>query len=86
MRSTALPGHRAQKIAALDGAWSARRAASATRSAGSSGCSATAASREEAPLPEVEPWAAQEQLQKEKEALGFFLTGHPLDRYRDLIR
>jgi DNA polymerase-3 subunit alpha len=30
-------------------------------------------------------WPAQEQLQKEKEALGLFLSGHPLDRFRDLI-
>jgi DNA polymerase-3 subunit alpha len=36
-------------------------------------------------MPECEPWPAQEQLRHEKDALGFFLTAHPLDRFRDLI-
>jgi DNA polymerase-3 subunit alpha len=40
---------------------------------------------DEAAFPGIDPWPAQEQLQKEKESLGFFLSGHPLDRYRDLI-
>jgi len=33
----------------------------------------------------VSPWPPAEQLRQEKEALGFFLTGHPLDRYREVI-
>jgi DNA polymerase-3 subunit alpha len=33
-------------------------------------------------LPDVEPWQAEEGLQREREALGFFITGHPLDRYQ----
>ncbi|MFZ6181434.1 DNA polymerase III subunit alpha [Nannocystis pusilla] len=32
--------------------------------------------------PEVEPWEPREELLKEREALGFYLTGHPLDRYQ----
>jgi DNA polymerase-3 subunit alpha len=32
--------------------------------------------------PEVEPWAPKETLIREREALGFYLTGHPLDRYQ----
>jgi DNA polymerase-3 subunit alpha len=81
-----LDGHRAQKTAALDGVMerAARRLRDAER--GQFGLFAGSDEQpDEAPLPGVEPWAAQEQLQKEKEALGFFLTGHPLDRYRDLI-
>ncbi|MFN2432404.1 MAG: DNA polymerase III subunit alpha [Gemmatimonadota bacterium] len=38
------------------------------------------------PLPGVTPWSASEALQKEKELLGFYVSGHPLDRYRPLIR
>jgi len=34
---------------------------------------------------EVEPWEDAVQLQGEKETLGFFLTGHPLDAYRKEI-
>ena len=33
----------------------------------------------------VEPWKPREELLKEREALGFYLTGHPLDRYQDGI-
>jgi DNA polymerase-3 subunit alpha len=32
-------------------------------------------------LPTVEPWLPAERLQKEFDAIGFFLTGHPLDDY-----
>ena len=32
-------------------------------------------------LPAVEPWLPQEKLQKEYDAIGFFLSGHPLDGY-----
>lgn len=36
--------------------------------------------------PEVEPWSSTELLSYEKEALGFYLTGHPLARYEDMMR
>jgi DNA polymerase-3 subunit alpha len=36
-------------------------------------------------LPAMEPWRSEEELRHEREAIGFFITGHPLDRYlRDL--
>jgi DNA polymerase-3 subunit alpha len=80
-----IPGHRAQKLAGLDTVMerAARRLRDAER--GQSWLFGESAEPEDAPLPEVAPWSPQEQLQKEKESLGFFLTGHPLDRYRDLI-
>jgi DNA polymerase-3 subunit alpha len=31
--------------------------------------------------PEVEDWSAQQQLAFEKESVGFYITGHPLDKY-----
>ena len=34
-------------------------------------------------LPEVEEWSEREKLRREKEALGFYITGHPLDRFKD---
>ena len=37
--------------------------------------------REALPLPMAEPWLPAERLQKEYEAIGFFLSGHPLDDY-----
>ncbi|MEI6715363.1 MAG: DNA polymerase III subunit alpha [Verrucomicrobiota bacterium] len=33
----------------------------------------------------VTPWSAEEKLAAEKELLGFYVTGHPLDRYRSLF-
>jgi DNA polymerase-3 subunit alpha len=35
---------------------------------------------------EVEEWPLIERLRHEKENLGFFFSGHPLDRYREIIR
>ena len=34
-------------------------------------------------LPDARPWTEAEQLAHEKEALGFYLSGHPIDRFRD---
>ncbi len=36
-------------------------------------------------LPDVEEWAALEKLAKEKEMLGFYVTGHPLDVHAEKI-
>jgi DNA polymerase-3 subunit alpha len=38
------------------------------------------------PLPDVPPWTEIEQLNFEKEALGLYWTGHPIDRYADDLR
>jgi DNA polymerase-3 subunit alpha len=35
------------------------------------------------PLPTVEKWTESERLTREKEILGFFISGHPLNRYRE---
>jgi DNA polymerase-3 subunit alpha len=42
--------------------------------------------RPEPQLPDVAPWPESERLAREKEVLGFFISGHPLDRYRDEVR
>jgi len=33
--------------------------------------------------PDVPPWSEAERLAFEKESLGFFITGHPLERFRE---
>jgi DNA polymerase-3 subunit alpha len=38
------------------------------------------------PLPDVPRWPESERLTREKEILGFFISGHPLERYRDELR
>jgi DNA polymerase-3 subunit alpha len=40
----------------------------------------------EKPLPAVPDWPDKEKLAGEKEMLGFYVTGHPLDRYEDKVR
>lgn len=39
-----------------------------------------------ATLPDIPEWREKELLSFEKEALGFYITGHPLDRYADDVR
>lgn len=36
-------------------------------------------------LPDVAPWTAAEQLQREHLAIGFYLSAHPLDDYRPVL-
>jgi DNA polymerase-3 subunit alpha len=36
-------------------------------------------------LPDIPPWTEAERLAREKEVLGFFISGHPLERYRDEV-
>src|SRR5208283_1580044 len=45
-----------------------------------------AASRESAALPPAPDWDEHTRLQNEKEVLGFFVSGHPLDKYREKLR
>jgi DNA polymerase III subunit alpha len=45
-----------------------------------------ASMRETVPLPSVEAWLPAERLQKEFDAIGFFLSGHPLDDYQGALK
>ena len=38
------------------------------------------------PLPDCEPWGNYEQIKNEKEVAGFYISGHPLDEYKPIIR
>ncbi|MGE5486620.1 MAG: DNA polymerase III subunit alpha [bacterium] len=40
----------------------------------------------EPPLPDVPEWTLREKLSCEKEVLGFYVTGHPLEEYQDKIK
>src|SRR6202041_1430890 len=37
-------------------------------------------------LPQVEPWLPAERLRREYDAIGFFLSGHPLDDYVTVLK
>ena len=50
------------------------------------GGSAQGESIHEPKLRDCPPWTNIERLNKERELIGFYLSGHPLDRYREDIR
>jgi len=81
-------GQRAQLLAGLDTAYGEVQARQAELQAGQASLfgDATALERSEPPLPNVPDWPEPERLAREKEALGFFISGHPLDRYREVVR
>ena len=87
--------HRAQLLAGLDDAVREAQLRAAERESGQvslfdafDGDSASEAQelRPEPKLPEVEPWPEADRLAKEKEILGFFISGHPLDKFREEVR
>ena len=45
-----------------------------------------AATRQPLPLHPAEPWLPAEKLQREFDAIGFFLSGHPLDDYAAVLK
>jgi DNA polymerase-3 subunit alpha len=79
-----LGGHRAQLVAALDHAFSEAQVRQQERSSGQHGLfgEATPVPRPPSPLPDVPPWTEHDRLTREKAVLGFFISGHPLAKYR----
>jgi DNA polymerase-3 subunit alpha len=80
---------RSQLFAAIDQAidFGARRARE--RQVGQFGLfgspSASATNELEPPLPALSEWPIEEKLAGEKETLGFYVTGHPLDKFKKEI-
>jgi DNA polymerase-3 subunit alpha len=69
-------GHRKQLCEALDAALSEAQLRQQEREAGRG---------PRGGLPDVPPWSEAERLAKEKEVIGFFISGHPLERFRDEV-
>ncbi len=82
-----LGAHRAQMMAALDRTMEAGQKRQRQAENGQAGLFAAPEAPELGPaLPEAEPWTESQTLASEKEVLGFYVTGHPLEKYRDAIR
>lgn len=79
------PGHRAQMFVSLETIM--ERAAKRSRDVerGQFGLFGDADEADEMALVECEPWSTREALRHEKEALGFFLSGHPLEKFKDIL-
>jgi DNA polymerase-3 subunit alpha len=82
-----LEGTRSQKTAVIDRAMESGQRAWRDRESGQVGLFGEVHHSEShaAPLPNVPDWNDKEKLAGEKEMLGFWVTGHPLDRYADKI-
>jgi DNA polymerase-3 subunit alpha len=81
-----LAGTRSQKIAALDSAMESGQRTWRDRESGQGGLFGEVMEEHpDAPLPNVPDFSDKEKLAGEKEMLGFWVTGHPLDRYEDKI-
>ena len=76
-------GPRERLLASLEDALQAVQRALRTRDSGQHGLFAAAAAPARAPreLHEAEPWSEQERLASEYAMLGFYVSGHPLERF-----
>ncbi len=81
-------GVRSQLLAGLDNAYGEVQARQAEIESGQASLfgDASAIPHQPPTLPNVPDWSEPERLAREKEALGFFISGHPLDRYREFVR
>jgi DNA polymerase III alpha subunit len=83
-----LGGTRAQQFAVIDSAMETGARVWRDRLSGQSGLFAELMESQPAadhPLPPIPDWTGQEKLSGEKEMLGFYISGHPLDQYRDKV-
>ena len=86
-------GKRASVMAALDGAMERAQKTQKDQAAGQHGLffggifddDAPAAAKVEE-LPNAPEWDEHTRLQNEKDVLGFFVSGHPLEKYREKLR
>ncbi len=80
------PGTRPQKLLALDSAIETGLRAWRDKASGQGGLfGGIVAPHPEPALPKAGEWTQREMLQGEKELLGFYVTGHPLDAYEEKI-
>ena len=84
-------GYRAQVMGALDKAMEGAQKAQRDNAAGQHGLfgifdDGPVASSQQHALPNVPEWDEHTRLQNEKDVLGFFVSGHPMDKYREKLR
>jgi DNA polymerase-3 subunit alpha len=85
-------GPRGRVWAALDNAIERAQKAQKDRAAGQSGLFGIfddfvpAANAKAEELPAAPEWDEHTRLQNEKDVLGFFVSGHPMDKYREKLR
>jgi DNA polymerase-3 subunit alpha len=85
-----LDGHRAQLNAGLESALGEAQLRQAERSAGQASLFGDQPDARPATggenLPDVPAWSEADRLTKEKNVIGFFISGHPLERFREEVQ
>lgn len=81
-----LEADRARAVAALDGMLALSNRTRDEAAAGQFDLLGGGVVQEAFRIPQVEPWAPAEKLKREHEAVGFFLSGHPLDDYEHVLK
>ena len=82
----ALERDRARAFAGVDAMLAAGQRAHDAAANGQSELFGGRTARETLAIPSVEPWLPAERLQREYDAIGFFLSGHPLDDYAATLK
>jgi len=82
----ALEQNRARAFAAVDAILASAQRAHDAAEVGQSELFGGPAASTPLVLPAAEPWPPTERLQKEFDAIGFFLSGHPLDDYTPALQ
>jgi DNA polymerase-3 subunit alpha len=78
--------NRARVLAAVDSVLGRAQRAHETAAIGQNELFGGGGKREPLALPNVEPWLPAERLKREYDAVGFFLSGHPLDDYAGVLK
>ena len=78
--------NRARAFAAVDAILATAQRTQDDIALGQSELFAGAAAHSSIAVPVLEPWLPAERLQREYEAVGFFLSGHPLDDYAAALK
>jgi DNA polymerase-3 subunit alpha len=84
-----LEGTRSQQWAVIDRAMEAGQRIWRDRASGQTDLFGALLGDAEPPrmeLPKVQDWTSREKLSGEKEMIGFYVTGHPLDEHRDKVK
>jgi len=78
--------NRARVFGAVDAVLGRAQHAHDTAAIGQSELFGGGGTREAIALPQIEAWLPAERLRREYEAVGFFLSGHPLDDYAAVLK
>jgi DNA polymerase-3 subunit alpha len=79
-------GHRAQLMSSLERIMEKAARSSRDAEKGQFSMFANDETYTDDALEACEEWIPQDRLSRERESLGFFLTGHPLDKFRDALQ